>query len=216
MKNTKMSSIFMVCQMLDKNARFPDEISYGSMGGPTFSTNVTTLANGGEQRKINWSYPRCRYNVIYGVKSYSQYEVLMDFFYAHRGKAFSFRFKDWSDYKASMQHVGSGDGTSLLFQLIKKYSAGSYSYTRLIRKPVEGTVNIWIEEAPQLENTHYTTDYNTGQVSFLEAPKLGVKVYASFEFDILARFDTDFLTCSLDGCGNYGCQNIHVAEVKDS
>lgn len=80
MKNTKMSSIFMVCQMLDKNARFPDEISYGSIGGPTFSTNVTPLANGGEQRKINWSYPRCRYNVIYGVKSYSQYEVLMDFF----------------------------------------------------------------------------------------------------------------------------------------
>ncbi len=33
--------------------RFPENISYGSIGGPEFSTDVVTTHNGCEQRNIN-------------------------------------------------------------------------------------------------------------------------------------------------------------------
>ncbi len=36
--------------------RFPENISYGSTGGPEFSTDVVTTHNGCEQRNINWSH----------------------------------------------------------------------------------------------------------------------------------------------------------------
>ena len=49
--------------------QFPTDISYGSIGGPMFSTEVIVLASGQEKRNQNWTYPRERWDVAYGVKS---------------------------------------------------------------------------------------------------------------------------------------------------
>ena len=38
------------------NIRLPDDISYGAVGGPEFSTNITTLNNGCEHRNITWFF----------------------------------------------------------------------------------------------------------------------------------------------------------------
>ncbi|WP_406721716.1 DUF2460 domain-containing protein [Wolbachia endosymbiont (group B) of Euphydryas aurinia] len=78
--------------------RFPENISYGSTGGPEFSTDVVTTHNGCEQRNINWSRARARYNIAYGVRSNEQLTELITFFQARKGKAIGFRFKDWSDF----------------------------------------------------------------------------------------------------------------------
>lgn len=80
--------------------RFPEDISYGSTGGPEFSTNIIETNNGSEYRRINLSYPRNKYNVMYNTKSKDQLVRLIHFFYIHKGKAIGFRFKDWLDYKA--------------------------------------------------------------------------------------------------------------------
>ncbi|MFN9789781.1 MAG: DUF2460 domain-containing protein, partial [Holosporales bacterium] len=48
---------------------FPVDISYGSAGGPQFSTDVVETISGFEQRNVNWSQARLRYNVAYGVRS---------------------------------------------------------------------------------------------------------------------------------------------------
>lgn len=199
---------------MSKSERFPEEISYGSIGGPVFSTSISELQNGQEQRKINWTYPRCRYNVVYGVKSHSQFAVLRDFFYAHRGRALTFRFKDWTDYKAVKQHIGVGNGASLSFRLVKKYYGGDKSFVRIISKPVHGSVKIYLEEKLLQPNQDYATDCETGLINFTIAPKPGTNVYAEFEFDVLVRFDTDFLACTLEGHGNYGCNDIPLVEVK--
>jgi uncharacterized protein (TIGR02217 family) len=52
--------------------RFPENISCGSTGGPGFSTDIVTTHNGCEQRNINWSHARARYNIAYGVRSNEQ------------------------------------------------------------------------------------------------------------------------------------------------
>ncbi|MBY0355033.1 MAG: DUF2460 domain-containing protein, partial [Rickettsiales bacterium] len=67
--------------------QFPADISYGSSGGPTFSTDVIEAFSGFEQRNINWSAARARYNVAHGVKTQSQLDELIAFFRARQGKA---------------------------------------------------------------------------------------------------------------------------------
>jgi len=87
------------------NIRLPDDISYGAVGGPEFSTNITTLNNGCEHRNINWDYPRHLYNISYDVLNKSMIKSLLDFFFIAQGKAHSFRFRDWLDYEAKSELI---------------------------------------------------------------------------------------------------------------
>jgi uncharacterized protein (TIGR02217 family) len=50
-----------------------------------------------------------------------QIDELIAFFRARRGKAYSLRFKDWTDYKANGQLLGTGDDALTQFQLVKHY-----------------------------------------------------------------------------------------------
>ena len=78
--------------------QFPVSISYGASGGPGFNTTVMTLGSGFERRNQNWTLSRATYDVAHGLKTQAELDVLIKFFYARRGQAFGFRYKDWSDY----------------------------------------------------------------------------------------------------------------------
>ena len=52
--------------------RFPEDISYASSGGPAYSTDIVTMKNGSEQRNVNYTQPRCKYNAALGVKTAAQ------------------------------------------------------------------------------------------------------------------------------------------------
>ena len=196
-----------------EDTRFPDDISYGSSGGPEFSTEIIKLSGGTEQRRINHVHARNRYNVVYDVKSYHKFSLLLNFFCAHRGKAIPFRFKDWSDYKAVNQQIGNGNGELSDFQLLKHYSHGRNSYVRTITKPVTNTVEIFLDGKQVEHGRDYAVNLSSGVVSFGEPPVLNASISATFEFDVFVRFDTDFLPCSLNDYENYGCGNIPLVEV---
>lgn len=91
--------------------RFPDDISYGSNGGPEFSTDIIITQGGFEQRNSNWANARAKYNVAHGVKTETQLAELIAFFRARKGRAHGFRFKDWTDYQITGQVIGTGNGT---------------------------------------------------------------------------------------------------------
>jgi uncharacterized protein (TIGR02217 family) len=50
-----------------------------------------------------------RWDVASGLKKQAQIDELIAFIRARRGKAYGFRFKDWTDYKATGQLLGIGD-----------------------------------------------------------------------------------------------------------
>jgi uncharacterized protein (TIGR02217 family) len=79
--------------------QFPPRISAGAQGGPAFSTTVLTLDSGMEHRNINWSRERPTYDISTGLKDADDGREYLKFFYARRGKAIGFRFKDWSDFR---------------------------------------------------------------------------------------------------------------------
>ena len=123
--------------------RFPDNIAYGATGGPEFATTVVATGSGHEKRNVNWSEARGRWDVASGLKKQAQIDELIAFFRARRGKAYGFRFKDWTDFKATGQLLGTGDDAQTEFQLVKHYPSGSVIEARTITKPVAGTVQVY-------------------------------------------------------------------------
>jgi len=193
--------------------QFPSCISYGATGGPTYSTDVVTMFSGHEQRNSNWKNARAKYNVATGVKTESQWQALISFFRACKGKAIGFRFKDWSDYQAKKQQIGTGDGIKTEFQLIKTYTSGSASIIREINKPVAGTVKIHASNSLR-GSTNYSVDHTTGIITFEEAPAKGKIILADFEFDVPVRFDTDELQLSLDNFNSGSWNSISLVEIR--
>jgi uncharacterized protein (TIGR02217 family) len=194
------------------DVRFPTDIAYGSSGGPEFSTDVVMLASGYEQRNSNWPSARAKFNVAHGVKTQAQLDVLLAFFRARQGRAHSFRFKDWTDYKVTGQTLGTGTGALTTFPLIKSYTSGGVTHTRSLTKPVSGTVNIYL--AGVLQSSGFSVNLTTGIVTFVTPPANGLVVAADAEFDIPARFDTDRLSASMDSYGSFSWADIPVVEVR--
>lgn len=192
--------------------RFPTDIAYGSAGGPQYSTDIVITHGGYEQRNINWSQARARYNVAHGVKSQEQLQALISFFRARKGKADGFRFKDWTDYQASGQSLGTGNGVRTQFQLVKHYDSAGVNELRTITKPVEGTVGVYLAGVEQ--STGFTINHATGVVTFSTAPASGLAVTADFEFDVPVRFDTDRLSATLDGYGSHSWHDIPLVEIR--
>lgn len=192
---------------------FPIDIAYGSAGGPEYSTDIVITHGGYEQRNVNWSQARAKYNVAHGLKTQSQLDALIAFFRARKGRADGFRFKDWSDYKATAQYIGTGNGSNKIFQLVKTYSSGNITETRIITKPVSSSIAVYVNATLQ-PGSAYTVDTTTGKITFVTAPANSAVVTTDFEFDVPVRFDTDRLSATLDSYGVNSWNDIPLVEVR--
>ena len=168
-----------------------ETISLESAGGPMFSTNVVSTAGGGEQRNINWSVSRGRWE--FGERLLNQIELndLLDFFQEAAGRANSFRFKDFADHTCKPGR-GFAKRTARGLQLVKRYGEGATARDRIVTLPVNPVVtyNGSVVQA--------TVDEN-GVLDFGVPDADEEKVAWHGEFDLRARFDTDQLTHRFDG-----------------
>jgi len=203
--------------------RFPANLSFGSVGGPERRTDVVTLANGYEERNTPWSHSRRRYDAGLGMRSLEDVETLIAFFEARRGRLFGFRWKDWADYKSAPasvapdfedQLIGTGDGSTTTFQIVKTYWSGAQSYVRPVSKPVLGTVSVGLQGDRQTETINYEVDTTTGRIAFAAPPDQGVRITAGFEFDVPVRFDTDAIQTSVASFRAGDVPNVPVLEVR--
>jgi uncharacterized protein (TIGR02217 family) len=192
--------------------QFPPDISYGASGGPGYSTTVVTTVSGHERRNANWADARGKWNVAHGLKKREQVSELIAFFRARKGRAYGFRFKDWTDFQAFAQVIGVGDGTTKTFQLVKRYASGGEIETRVITKPVAGTVKVYRDGVEAASG--WSVNTATGLVTFTTAPASGVQVTADFEFDVPARFDSDQMDITIETyqLGSWG--QIIIVEIR--
>lgn len=208
------------------NVEFPRDISYGSEGGPEYSTTVVTTQGGQEQRNINWTYPRHKYNVAYGVRHERDLEEILHFFHLANGRAHSFRYFDWTDYKTSSYDeaptmldcvVGVNYGAQATHQLKKTYEYGSITYSRAIILPIQGTIlaarNYTGTPVAMEEGTDFTIDYSTGILTILNvATNRGTWTWGG-QFNVKVRFDSDVMAIKLD---TYTAAStaINLVEIK--
>ncbi len=203
--------------------RFPANLSFGSVGGPERRTDIVTLANGFEERNSPWEHSRRRYDAGLGLRSLDDVAALIAFFEARRGQVYGFRWKDWSDYKSSLasgvvaafdQMIGTGDGATTQFQLIKTYRSGQETYVRPVVKPVAGTVLVAVDRDVKVEGVEYALDTTTGIITLHTAPAVGAVIWAGFEFDVPVRFDTDSIRTSVASFQAGDVPNVPVVEVR--
>ena len=196
------------------NVLFPPKIAYGASGGPEFSTSIAVSLNGFEQRNINWSTARGKWDISTGIKNAADIDEVIAFFRARFGKAYGFLFKDWMDYKAKGQLIGKGDGKTTEFQLVKDYKSGScHTYTRKILKPVENSVEILLGTVP-VSAKDFSCNLTTGVITFNNPPAEGASIVCDFEFNVPVRFDTDQIIIRATGPGRFVSDPITVTEIR--
>ncbi|MEM7619763.1 MAG: DUF2460 domain-containing protein [Pseudomonadota bacterium] len=207
--------------------RFPTDISFGATGGPERRTEIVVLGSGYEERNQRWADSKRAYNAGYGLKSLDDLHTILNFFEERRGRLHGFRWKDKADFKSvgpdgttTMldQLIGTGDGSTIAFQLTKTYGSTYAPYQRHIQKPVSGTVKIAVNSVLQTEGSgnDYTLNYTTGVVTF-EAGSIPAnthEVRAGFEFDVPARFDTDELRVNASGFIHGDIPDIPIVEIR--
>ena len=176
---------------------FPRTIGFKAMGGPGFSTTVNEGMSGFEQRNQNWLLARGKWGVSLTtpaeeiVSPQEFIDQLTAMFLIAGGKENGFRLKDHKDFTSTFsgnptQTLGIGDGFTALFQLIKSYVIGPYSYVRTIWKPItslvvdyqdnslEDTVEAFVGGVIQAANvgyigggsSQYTLDQTNGIIHF--------------------------------------------------
>ncbi|TFZ81584.1 DUF2460 domain-containing protein [Candidatus Macondimonas diazotrophica] len=197
------------------NVRLPTQISYGSLGGPGFKTSVITAGSGKEQRNQEWARSRAEYDLKYGIQTEEEMHAVIKFFYARRARAYSFRFKDWGDYKVVEQNIGIlSDGGEEEFQLFKRYEDDASTYDRVLSKIVDGTVLGVKKNGVELDPEDWSLDYDTGIFTFTGSGTGGDVISIDyFEFDVPVRFDIDSLPVSWDNFNQNSISSIPVIEV---
>ena len=187
--------------------RFPVEVSFGATGGPERRNEIVALTSGREKRNLRFAQSRRHYDAGTGVRSLADLYEIVDFFEARRGSFHGFRFRDPFDMKscrpdltpaASDQLIGTGNGATAAFQLVKRYGAGADAYRRAIIKPVAGTVRVQVAGSEKTAG-QFEVDTRTGIVTFApgHVPASGQQVRAGFEFDVPVRFDAERIAISL-------------------
>jgi uncharacterized protein (TIGR02217 family) len=203
--------------------RFPGAISFGSAGGIERRTEVVALVNGFEHRNTPWEQSRRRYDAGLGVRSLDDLAEVLAFFEARRGRLHGFRWKDWLDHKSCLpseapsavdQTIGTGDASTVAFELSKTYAPGVNAFLRRVTKPVAGSVLVAVDGVALSAGTDFTADAETGVVTLAVPPDAGAAVTAGFEFDVPVRFDTDVIEVNLAAFEAGEVPSIPVIEVR--
>lgn len=204
--------------------RFPAGISLGATGGPERRTEIVVLGSGHEERNSRWADSKRSYNAGYGIKRADDLHAVIVFFEERRGRFHGFRFKDWSDYKSCApeaalspldQAIGTGTGALATFQLKKVYGSSFEPWSRVVVKPVAGSVAVAVNGVTA-SGSHYAVNTATGVVTFAggHIPGSGAAVTAGFEFDVPVRFDTDRLEINLSLIEAGSIPNIPIVEIR--
>ena len=200
-------------------------IDYGAVGGMSFKTEIINNGAETEQRNCTRWLPLGRWQLgerlIYegDDKSLNEVEYLKTFHAARKGSKQGFRFRDWTDYQGINQHIGTTDGVTTQWQLVKTYYGGDVNNItqRPIIKPVQGTVKLYLDG---LEITFPSVDSSTGVITFAVPPSAGQIITADFVFDVAVTFEKDEISWDLLAVSLPTGEKLHklgsvfVAEMK--
>lgn len=200
--------------------RFPEQVSWGSHGGPRFRTQIFTSMRGYEKRNIDWSQPMMEFNAAMGVKTDIDMANVLTFFNARQGMAHGFRYKNWANYKIDGLSrpwvIAVGNGTDKRLPMFKLYGQGYARMYKRLQKIVMGTVlNVRVLAEPQIEDTDFTIDYNSGEIIFNTVVPNEWPVYCdALQFDEAVRFNTDNMQATIDQFNSQSLQNLPLITFR--
>jgi uncharacterized protein (TIGR02217 family) len=209
------------------NIIFPEDYSQGAVGGPEFRTTVVSTGSGFEQRNVDWSLARCRWDLSRLLYDPAARDATIAFFRARQGRAHSFLFKDWADYFTGMQwnpstkvldHIGAhnfttGTGTQTVFQIFKVYDSGGFQERRKITR-VKSPIRVYVNGTLQTQPGQCSVNTSSGIITFVSAPANGAQIGWSGEFYVPVRFDTDALSMEYVSA-TVGDAPLPIVEIRE-
>jgi uncharacterized protein (TIGR02217 family) len=149
--------------------------------------------SGKETRVAQRSAPRWRWTVLFKVlrtqPAFLEFQTLVGFFNARQGKFDSFLYTDPYDNVVTGQAIGTGDGSTKPFQLVRAF--GSFVETVLAPNVVSA---VYLNGVVQSGGSYSVSNWGAaapGVVTFTSAPGAGVAVTADFSYYWPVRFDDD-------------------------
>jgi uncharacterized protein (TIGR02217 family) len=200
---------------------FPLAIGRQASVSPAFSTQVVESLSGHEQRSSDWADARLAFDAGPGVRSEADLATLIGFFRARRGAARGFRFTDPYDDRSGAQDaapgatdqvIGTGDGATIRFQLVKSYGPAGDPQRRRITRPVAGTIRVALNGTEQASGW---THEGLGVIAFAAAPAAGAVVSAGYRFDVPVRFAEDRIDINRTTFAAGEAPSVPLIEVKE-
>lgn len=205
---------------------YPLALPLDMHAAPEFATAITITASGYERRTAQWSNALLRFDVGPGIRSQADIGTLIAFFRARRGAARGFLLTDPNDFSsngmtgtptATDQTIGTGDGTTADFPLLKAYGAGAATANdpqiRRITRPQAASVLIAVGG---VATTSGWSLQPGGIIAFTTAPATGAAITAGFMFDVPVRFESDKLQISGASFAAGEAPSVPLVEIREA
>jgi uncharacterized protein (TIGR02217 family) len=203
---------------------FPLAVSFGATGGPERRNEIVALTSGREKRNARLSQSRHHYDAGTGLRSLDDLHEVVAFFEARRGSLHAFRFRDPFDMKSCTpgatpspadQVLGTGDGETARFALVKVYGTGDDAHRRFITTPLDGSLRVAVAGVEKTSPVDFSFDAETGEIVFAAGavPADGAAITAGYVFDVPVRFDTERLSVNLKAFKAGQIPSIPLVEV---
>src|SRR6478672_2964999 len=167
---------------------------------PTFSTEIQSSLAGREVRVQNFQNPIWEFTLAYEYllndprvrdeNEQTPLETLVGFFLARGGQFDDFLLNEsdltqrLEDSVYSGQPIGTGDGVTKTFQLVRNFGG----FLEACQNPANQQAAVYVSgRTPQVQGTDYTI--TNGIVTFTVAPANGAAITADFTFLHRVRFD---------------------------
>lgn len=203
--------------MAFKNLEFPRDLSPGLEWGPGYEVEIVEEANGtgSDIRNQISSQPRHEANAAKVCKNEARLRKFMSFFHVMAAQTYSFKVRNWQDYKvlrAEGRFRDNGDGT---WQFVKRWTEGDYTSDDYdITLPEEGTIAVYSTLGALLvENVNYEINYLTGALLPIESPDTFTPSEWSGQYFIRARFDMKRLGVIIPKLTFFKTLSLPIVEV---
>lgn len=222
-------SRFQDIYLNDRIVGYPTEVA------PNFSTQIVMVDSGSEQANARWSEPLRDINIPQGVRDQTTFNDLLDHWLVSRGPLKTWPFRDPTDFAScplevinqeptlsrADQEIGTGDGVTTDFQLVKQYTRGGYTHDRTIHFPVVASVLVGIDGVDPADLSPalaWSVSRLGGVVHFNTPPPNGAVITAGFLFDLQVRFQDDntfrgiMRTYSVNGFADIPLQEVRYCQ----
>jgi uncharacterized protein (TIGR02217 family) len=159
---------------------------------PTFKTITQISASGKEVRAALWMNPQWKFKFNWDVLKDSgaaptAFDTMVDFFLSRQGSYDSFLYTDPSDNAVTNQNFGTGDGTTVAFQLVRQLVSGGFNE---VIQNLNGAPVIKDNGVTKTAGSDYSIN-STGLVTFAVAPVTGHALTWTGNFYYRLRFLND-------------------------
>jgi uncharacterized protein (TIGR02217 family) len=172
---------------------------------PRFQTRIQRAISGRELRVLDQPNPIWSWTLTYSMLrdahdtrgsggpgvGYDELRTLMGFFLQQQGALTPFLYDDASDDSVSGQLIGTGDGGTSVFQLVRSMGVAlpGGGFAEPITAP--NTVSAIYFDGIVQTASGYSIDPATGLVTFVNPPPAGQVVTADFTYFFRVRFSDD-------------------------